>query len=191
MKHALLTFVLGVFLSSFIYAQDDQSNENSTVFGFKAGVNLSYMFHKFGPAENKRNNTGFYIGSAVNIPFSERISIQPEILFSSTEYIDGPKKLNQLHLPVLTTYEVLPDFYLCLGPELQYVLKKGESNLDNEFIKRLLFGGVFGMSYEFTNNFQIQTRYTYTFTKGWNMNPTSYHRINFVQIGLVYFFDKK
>lgn len=191
MKRTFLTLILSTFLSSFLFAQENQTNDNKAEFGFKAGVNLTYMFHKFGPAENKRNNTGFYIGSSVNIPLSEQISLQPEILFSSTEYINGPEKLNQLHLPILASYEVLPDFRISLGPELQYVLKKGETDLDIEYIKRLLFAGDFGLSYEFTNNFHIQTRYTYTFTKGWNMNPTSYHRINFVQIGLLYFFEKK
>jgi len=95
-----------------------------------------------------------------------------------------------LHLPVLVTYEVLPNFSLTLGPELQYVLKRGDVDLDYEFTKRLLFGGDFGIAYEFTHNFHIQARYIYTFTKGWNMNPTAYHRINNVQIGLAYFFDK-
>lgn len=191
MKRAILTLTLVAFLSSLIYSQDTQNNVQKPEFGFKAGVNLSYMFHKFGPAENKPNNTGFYIGSAVNIPFGDQMSLQPEILFSSADYINGPEKLNQLHLPILFNYEALSDFNLSLGPELQYVLKKGNSDLDNEDLKRLLFGGNFSMSYEFTNNFQIQAGYTYTFTKAWNQSPSAYHRINFVRLGLLYFFEKK
>jgi len=86
MKRIVSTFLFTVFLISLSQAQDDQSNENKTEFGFKAGVNLSYMFHKFGPGENNINNTGFYLGSAVNIPLGEKLSVQPEIIFASTNY---------------------------------------------------------------------------------------------------------
>lgn len=191
MKHFIKFFLALFFFSSLTQAQEQADNVAAVEFGFKAGVTLTYMFHKFGPAENKPNNTGFYIGSAVNIPLRDQMSIQPEILFSSAEYINGPEKLNQLHLPILFNYEVLTDFRLSLGPELQYVLKKGESDLDNETLNRFLFAGNFRMSYEFINNFHIEAGYTYTFTKGWNQSPSAYHRINFARIGLLYFFEKK
>lgn len=190
MKRILFSIFLIFFCFTLIQAQDNQTTGDKSEFGFKAGVNLAYQHIEFGPAENTINNTGFYIGSAVNIPLGNNFSVQPEILFSSTNYLDDSGTNNQLHLPILISYEVFEDFKASMGPEIQYVLKLGQTDVEQDYVNRLLLGADLGLGYEFSENFLLETRFHLSLTKTVDLNSTTFRRTNSLQIGLAYFFDK-
>lgn len=191
MKRLMTSLLSIVFFISLSHAQDQETSTTTAQFGFKAGLNLAHQDIRFGPNEKTANETGFYLGAAVNISLANKISLQPEFMYSSSSYADEDGNLQLLHLPVLGNYEFAEGFNVSLGPELQYALKLGEADLDASYVNRLLLGLDFGLSYEFTHNFLLQIRYHLPVTKVIDAGAVTYRKIDHLQLGLVLFFDKK
>ncbi|WP_370898373.1 porin family protein [Chryseobacterium gossypii] len=118
-------------------------------FGIKAGGNSA----SFSEQELSLNNQklGFHAGAFVNIPLSQKFSIQPEVLYnqmgarnviSSSEVTtengsietreEFKNTLNYISVPLMVQMRPVQNFYIEAGPEFSYFLNgkvKGESTV--------------------------------------------------------------
>ena len=96
----LLLATLSLFFVGHITAQDEDIVIPDISFGLKAGLNSMHNKVVNETSDNVQKKSGVYIGAFVNIPTSEVFSVQPEIIYSSTEF-QGRNNVNLLHIPVL------------------------------------------------------------------------------------------
>lgn len=109
--------------------------------GAKGGVNFATL-----SGDNLgsiKSLTGFHIGGLVEIPISERFSVQPEVLYTAqggkysekgTEFgvnysYDIKEKLDYIQVPVMAKYYVIDGLSIEAGPQIAFLTS---SKLDYE-----------------------------------------------------------
>ncbi len=126
------------------------------------------------------NETGFYLGLALSdIKLFNNFDLQPEVRFV------GVKDFNQIQVPVLLSYGITEKFHAFAGPNLAFLLDAGDG------VKSLNFALDFGASYDVSKKISIDARYDWGQTNlldGGDSN--TYLKINNIQFGLAYHFDK-
>lgn len=118
-------------------------------FGIKAGANAASFSEQKLSTNNQK--IGFHAGAFVNVPLSEKISLQPEVLYnemgarsviSSSSVTTGDTtvkmlkdekvNLNYISVPLMVQFRPLKNVYFEAGPEFSYFLSgktKGESTI--------------------------------------------------------------
>ena|SRR5688572_23372575 len=145
-----------------------------TTGGLKAGLNLT----NFGGdgAEDSKSRPGFHIGGYMNIGLNEKLSFQPELLFSTagakTEEkgpdfsFESTAKLSYLSIPLSLQYS-FGSFNIHAGPQLSFLMsakyeftdsytdtngttttESGEDDV-KEYLKGVDLGLNFGAGYSF------------------------------------------
>lgn len=151
-------------------------------------MNLSNFF-----SDNDSNEydskAGVIIGAFLEIPISEKFSVQPELMYSgqgsqqtiyttteedgitTTDYRKFKYNFNYLNIPVLAKYHVTDDLSLLAGPQLGVLLSAkdkidtdnigdGEVEVDiSSLAEPIDFSFSFGIGYEFGDHFLIDARY--------------------------------
>lgn len=133
MKKALL--IISLTILTLTAAQ----SQGKIQFGVKGGVNLMNMTSDF--IYDKVDKTGFHIGGLAEIPFGNRFSLQPEILYST----HGPKgkvtmlfvpypgapapppyyeeyKLGYIQVPILVKFYLFKNLSFELGPSFNFLI---------------------------------------------------------------------
>jgi len=176
MKKIILSslFVLAVSLT---YAQKAE-------FGIKGGLNSS-NFSGDTDGTDFKSRFGFNLGVFAAIKLSEKITLQPEILFSTQgaeaenieAFVDdmlftGDVKFNlsYINVPVMIKYYVVDKFNLEAGPQIGFLTSaKTSTKLDGysqtfdeeakKYFESVDFGLNFGAGYDFTKNVSAGVRY--------------------------------
>lgn len=180
MKHLFSMVALAFLGIATVQAQDEVS------FGAKAGLNIASLSGD--DVDDLDSRTGFHIGAVVEIPISEKFSVQPELMYSqqgakSEEEFDGVTaegtiRLDYINIPVLAKFYVAEGFSLEAGPqfgfnakaETEFEVSGGgiEAESETEDIKDDIsgfdFGGALGAGYELNNGLFFQTRYVFGFS---------------------------
>lgn len=185
MKKGLFTGLLTLFLITGLQAQGDFA------FGVKAGINLASLG---GDATyNYSSKPGFHAGVALDVPFGDKISIQPEVLISlqgSGGFFLEDLNFWYLNLPVMGKYNVWDKLYIEAGPQIGFLLS---NNLDgNAFggggtfdqTNGLDIGLAVGAGYRLNDNFYFQLRFSAGIINAIE-DVTSKNRV--FQISAVYF----
>ena len=145
-------------------------------FGVKGGVNFTNMTSD--GFEDNNSRTGFHLGVLAEIPVSDRLSVQPEVLYSTqgtedeTGSFTNEYKLDYIQLPVLAKFYLIDGLALEAGPSFNFLVNEEydfESNsldfeTDSEFASTFELGGALGASYKFNNGFFLNGRYVLGFT---------------------------
>lgn len=111
-------------------------------FGFKGGVNI---FKVDGKSFNDEFKFGYHLGAFAEVNFTDKWGIQPELLWSQTNYRSGKDfsavypggvndvkgKLNYLTIPVLLSYRPVKVLALQVGPQFGVLLDKDKSLFNN------------------------------------------------------------
>lgn len=151
---------LAVAAGSLAFAQETKTTPTVTTvnnqkdpirFGIKGGGNAA----SFNDQDVSLNNQklGFHAGVFVNIPLSQKLSLQPEVLYnqlgsksvlSSTNVTDGATTvktkndysttLNYVSVPLMLQMRPTKNFYIEAGPEFSYFINgknKGESRVES------------------------------------------------------------
>ncbi len=163
------------------------TNAQEVKFGVKAGMNLSTWT---GDTEgvNLKSKVGFNGGGFVAIQFSEKLTLQPEVLFSTqgtkidNQAVDINEdgvvdvvgdvcfNLSYINVPVMVKYYPVKGFNVELGPQIGFLVGaktvtklqgySGESKIDvKEIFESIDFGVNFGAGYDFTENISAGIRY--------------------------------
>lgn len=126
-------------------------------FGIKGGVNRAYISTNSGDQtfdERDKNSTaakfGYHAGLFMHFPLTEKLALQPELLFSTqgrktTDYFIYETHLNYLSLPLLLEIKPFEDFGLIVGPHFNYLLSAKTKAED----------GTYDAGYVYDNNWDI------------------------------------
>ena len=170
MKQFCIITVIALLSIVFVNAQNVQ-------FGAKAGVNFASI--NGDDTEEFDMRTSFHVGAVAEFLFSEKFSLQPELIYSSQgakmsdEGFDFIIKLNYINLPIMAKYYVTEGLSLEVGPQFGLLLSaKAKSEFDGESeeedIKDDLndfdFGINFGAGYKLENGLSFTARYNYGFS---------------------------
>lgn len=176
MKKIIFT-AAAVFAFAFTNAQDVK-------FGLKGGLNLSNWTGDTEGADLK-SRVGFNAGAFTLIKLSEKVSLQPEVLYSAqgakiddfTVNVDGVNytgdvnfNLSYINVPVMFKYYVAEKFNLEVGPQIGFLTSaesvtklNGYSQTDTQDVKdsfeKVDFGVNFGAAYDFDTHFSAGVRY--------------------------------
>ncbi|MBW1654003.1 porin family protein [Flavobacterium quisquiliarum] len=142
------------------------TNAQETRFGVKGGLNISSLVG--GDVDDTKALIGFQVGGFAEIKIIERLSIQPELLFSTQgTKVDGfggqdeDWKLNYINVPVLAKFYVTKQFTVEAGPQIGFLVSaKADGNDVKDSFKSVDLGFNFGAGYNFTDNFSAGIRYT-------------------------------
>jgi hypothetical protein len=141
-----------------------------TSYGIKGGFNWvtldvnseETMYEKWGYAYRP----AFHVGVYGKYNLSDRLSINPEVLFSQKGYIydktsEGPvafEHLNYLNLPVMAGLQVFKRVDLLFGPEVGFLRNQGE------YYKKLDFGYAVGANFQVSQKIYLGFRYSHGLT---------------------------
>jgi len=138
MKKILLTTVILNFVLS-ISAQN---------FGIRAGMDFATAKADFEGIGISGNETGFYIGVFTKLGVSEKFKIRPESNYISI------KDLDQIQVLVLAEIGLADKLNALAGPSFGFLLDTEEGE------KSFNFGIDFGLSYNITEKFLAEARYS-------------------------------
>lgn len=146
--------------------------------GVKAGVNMANISVKVpGMGSTSHSETGFYLGGTAEFVLSDKIKLQPELIYVSLPKIKGAsgmdlegmerredfdmsdlegfgaeQNLSYINVPVLVKYEVAEKINLMAGPSFNYFMDAKED--------KFKIGVDFGGSYDITENIDVNAKYT-------------------------------
>ncbi len=177
----LVVAILGLIFCTNATAQDFQ-------FGVKAGLNISSL--SGGSDLGYGSKPGFHAGVVAEIPFSDAILIQPEVLFSLQGSGNGLTGLSNdfnlfyLSVPLAVKYNIWDELYIEAGPQLGVQLS---NNLDDFALDGNAFdiGFVVGAGYRLDDNFYFQLRFNGGFINAID-DVASKNRV--LQVSAIYFF---
>ena len=142
----LVFAALAVFAISNLNAQDSR-------YGIKAGFNSLSLKASAEGISASDSASGFYVGTFAEFGVSETFAIQPELQYVSVSQ-DGENS-GLLVLPVMAKYKPTTALGILAGPQLDYLLDE-----DSEGINKLGLSLAAGLSYDITEKFIIDARYS-------------------------------
>ena len=168
-----------VAIMSFATAQSQEVR-----LGIKGGYNMTTLT---GDIEDASSRSSFHLGGLVEVPISERFSIQPEVLYSSqgAEYtetltgVDDSKitaKLDYIQVPIMAKFYAAEGFAIEAGPQIGFLANSTaefESTVgdvtvigdeDMEDIKNTDIGIGVGASYRIPAGLFFGARYNFGLT---------------------------
>ncbi len=155
MNNINLTLLL-VFLTVFVMsAQEDDVNSKTTTFGAKAGYSSIILKVKVESESESEDVSGFYIGAFANIYLSQKLDLQPELLYST--YSEDGENTGVLQLPILLKYNIDERFGLLVGPQLDFLANKN----DSAGLKRVGVGIAAGFTFDITDELFLDARYSF------------------------------
>lgn len=185
-----------VLLSAIVLFAFGSANAQDIKFGAKAGANFSTVKQTItsaGGLVDSKNKmlVGLHVGGFAEFKFSDKFSLQPELLYSiqgsKFDYnagfpgifsVTGERKLNlsYISLPVMAKFYATPKLFLAAGPQISYLvsakedvtfaaLGNSQSNVDvKDNYKSIDFTAGIGAGYFFTDNIFAEARYNIGFS---------------------------
>ena len=121
-----------------------------TQFGVKGGLNFTFFNEdqvQFG--ERQQVDVGYFGGVFLNIPLSEKLNIQPEVLYN------GIGDFDLINGPIYVVYDVDDNFSLLVGPSVNYFF--------DIFTNNFKVRGDVAAVYHLSPRFEINLKYTQGF----------------------------
>lgn len=170
MKKLLLS-ALAVCVFTFSNAQEIPKKVNGLdiTFGVKAGLNLSTLY---GDVHNASTKPGFHFGAMAELELTDKISLQPEVLYSlQGARIDGGAgsdydlHLSYITFPVIGKYYVAEGLSLEAGPQIGILINSkskagGESINEKKNTSSIDFGANIGAGYKMDSGLNFALRYS-------------------------------
>jgi hypothetical protein len=174
MKKIILSAIV-VCAFTFTNAQD----KKGMAFGVKAGLSNSNFTGDLATTAT----IGFYVGGLVDFSLSEKLHLQPEVLYSAEGAKDA--KLNFLRIPIMGKYYITEAFNVQAGPEI--AIKAGGDAGIKDTVKSLDYGIGFGAGYEMKSGLLFDARYNLGLANIYD-GPVSKVGTTSIQLGLGYRF---
>ena len=149
------------------------SESSFRYFGFQAGVNISNMNFNLGSTAPDTTikaawKPGFTFGFILQIPLSEKFSLQPEYSFTrrsgTNNGIEIDYRLDYLSMPLLLKYLMSKRFAFFAGPQFELLvnaqsINKGEKVDITHVVEERSIGIVGGLDVNISNVYFISGRY--------------------------------
>ncbi|MCM4152435.1 PorT family protein [Arenibacter sp. N53] len=184
MNKLLLVTAITVFGLANVHSQEIH-------LGAKVGINFASIYgDNTGNLDPITSLVNF--GVVAEMPFSEKLSFQPEIMYSIQGYSIGEDvvALNYMNLPLMGKYYITKGFSVEAGPQIGFLLsaKYEDVNVKDNF-KTLDFGVNLGLGYKLDNGLNFGARYDLGLSNINDLNGTSDKFRNGVfQVSVGYFF---
>jgi len=179
-----------------VYSQSSKREEGMKL-GFKAGLNVSnFMSEDIKEAEDMAIRTSIHIGFLAEVIVSDKVSFQPELLYSGQGFVgeDTKKKFNYINVPLLLKYYVAENISIEAGPQVGFLISAVErgnaGNTDLEDQSFIDFGVNLGLGYELPSGIFFQGRYNLGLTNinGADNSDTLKYTNSVFQISVGYMF---
>ncbi|EPD28833.1 Outer membrane protein beta-barrel domain-containing protein [Capnocytophaga granulosa] len=189
MRKIVLLIIMAVCGLSQVRGQD---------FGVKAGYNYSTFSGETSSLSTIEGLSGFYIGGLVELPISNVLSIQPELIFSrqgvawkrelkgfgmSVNINNADIRLDYLNIPVMAKVNLGPLFlqggvqfgFLVGKPEVSYTrgAQRVTEKVDKDAYAAFDFGVGAGLGVNLSQHFFVEARYTHSLTNALDPNNNS------------------
>lgn len=189
-----------IFLATFLVVYIASTNAQDVRFGVKAGANLSDVASD---TYDSKQLISFHLGGVMEALFTEKISLQTEILYSEqgfkTEAVNEKTtyKLSYINVPFMVKYYVAEGFFLEAGPQIGFlnsakIITESDDNSDTEDIKEGLRSNDvclnFGVGYQLKNGWNIGARYNWgisNITKD-QLNQNLKNRVLQISVGYLF-----
>lgn len=162
MKKIFFTIAISFLVVSGLQAQGNFE------FGVKAGLNVSSLGGN--DTYNYSAKPGFHAGVALDVPFGDKISIQPEVLISlqgSGGFILEDLNFWYLNLPIMGKYNIWDELHIEAGPQIGFLLSNnlngnsfGNGGTIFDETNGLDLGLGVGAGYRLNDNFYFQLRFS-------------------------------
>lgn len=189
------------------------SSAQSLQFGVRGGSNISgESSHKYstGLSYSTDYRAGFNAGGVINMRISEKFEAEADILYSMQgfkqdiyttiddnydEIVVQTVTSHYLNIPIVAKYFVTSGLYIECGPQVGFLLGRSNNAKDIEIddpydyskSKKVDFGIVAGLGYAINDNFFINARYNFGFTRTSKIYDGGKNRN--IQVSLGYLFD--
>lgn len=139
MKKIIYTLALGIFLLPFT------SNAQGIGIGIKAGANFANQ-NIDEPDFNNESITSFHGGAYLNIMFSEKFGITPEVLYTAQGSKLNEAELNTdyIAIPVMLRWKPISLISLQAGPQFSFLTNAERNDFEN--VKDQLENNDFGLA---------------------------------------------
>jgi len=133
--------------------------------GIKAGANFADQV-----VENidVSTVTNYHVGALLNLNFSEKFGITPEVLYTAygTKWEDVKVDYNYISLPVMLRFMPVKILSIEAGPQFSFLTKAEVEDVGDieDQLKNNDFGLALGVALHLPVGFNIGTRYIYGFT---------------------------
>ena len=170
----LVSFVLVLILGIGAIKAQDKS------FGFSFGYQYVGAVVDGGGFSGFDGASGYYIGVFKNIHIVEKLSFQPEVLFSQA--FSSGEKMNQIMLPLLLKYEMSEGFSIQGGPLVGIAIESVPG------VKSFGIAFAIGAAYDFSESMFLSVRYAFGVSNQLEdqVFPGITGRYNYIQAGLAY-----
>ncbi|MCP4977047.1 MAG: PorT family protein [Maribacter sp.] len=182
------------------------NNAQEVKFGAKAGVNITNVS---GDAPGQKARTAFHLGGVAKISLTDKLSFQPELLYSLQGYkydrgdFEGKYKFDYLNVPLMAKFMVADGLSLEAGPQVGFLLSakdvwESDSNSGTLDVKEDISGtdiGVnFGIGYELESGLNFAVRYNLGLSEIYSSSDfkeffVGNNRTSAIQISVGYFFN--
>ena len=162
MKRALLTISLISIMVIGVRAQSISG-------GIKAGFNVANQNISYGSISlNTKSKIGFHGGGYVTVMFTEKIGLQPELLFSTqgskAKEFDYGFNVNYVIIPVLVRYNITEMVSVHAGPQLGFLtsakfVEDSDSFDEKDEFKGIDFSVAFGVGIDLPMGLNFGMRY--------------------------------
>lgn len=168
-KNTLLFSFLLIMCCSLMYGQ-------GIGYGFKIGVNVSEInsfsfdvVNIAGDTPTQGNSSsldesriGFTAAFFAEFPINERLSFQPEFVYSAQGNKFEGLRYEYLQLPLTIKLDLSEKLFINVGPQVGLKISAFEQS---ENFQSFEFAGLGGLGYQFTDNIFAEIRYTIGFTE--------------------------
>ncbi|KAB1068350.1 PorT family protein [Tamlana haliotis] len=180
-----------ILLSSLFLLGLANLNAQNIQYGIKGGLNFANVYGD--NTENIDMVTAFNFGAMAEIPFSEKFSFQPELLFSGAGFSidEDVTALNYINLPLMGKYYITNRLSLEAGPQIGFLVSAKHEDLDvKDAYNTVDFGLSAGLGYKLNNGLNFGVRYNYGLTDINNIEGlSSKNNIGALQLSIGYFFN--
>ena len=166
---------------------------NAQNFGFKGGYNYSSFNGDVAKDNTLKGLSGFYVGTLLELPLGDVISLQPEVIYSRQGAAWEQKnilgefkkdlKLDYLNIPVMAKVNLGPLFlqggvqfgFLVGKPEVSYTrgAQRVTEKVDKDAYAAFDFGVGAGLGVNLSQHFFVEARYTHSLTNALDPNNNS------------------
>lgn len=181
--------VLGAAVAAMsIFTANAQADSDLVQLGVKGGVNLSSVSGDDFDSPDSR--TSFNAGFVAEVPYTERFSLQAEVLYSGQGYdwkssgqdnfLDNDDNIevqfDYIQVPILAKIYLIEGLNVHAGPQIGFLVNDeidyqpnsdgGDIDLNSALEpKDIDISLAAGIEYKFDNGFFVQGRYNYGFTE--------------------------
>jgi hypothetical protein len=163
-----------IFAVAVLLSTGTLSAQEFVEFGAKGGLNFANLSGD--NDEGLDGVTSFHLGLVAEFPFTDRFSVQPEVLYSgqgaSVSEVDVTWKLDYISVPVMLKYYVVDGFSLEAGPQISFnVVSEAEADgntMEIDNVNSTDFGAGVGVGYELPMGLFFQGRYVFGFSDIWD-----------------------